>query len=245
MKEDKIIKITIIILITILGVILIIAAALLNKNEKKDNTIVQNVAENNNKNTVNENSSNETNNSNEVVNIVEDEDIPEILYGKISEVDNPTYFYTVRDCVESYFEDLDFIDDEEEGSSYIQSVYNQLSNSYIEKYNINIKNLTKYIKKNSGQEFVKINKMLQYSVKDNNIIRFFVSEIFKDDKNNLSYKNYIVYMDYINLTYAIEPTNKNADEIKEADLSKDIKEIKINDDNKYTYKVKTSIDYTK
>ena len=52
-------------------------------------------------------------------------------------------------------------------------------------------------------------------------------------------------MDYTNATFAIEPTNKKTEEIKEEDLSTNINEIKKNNVNQYTYTVKTSIDYTK
>ena len=94
-------------------------------------------------------------------------------------------------------------------------------------------------------EFVKVDKMLQYMIKDNNIMRFFVSEVYKNSEQKVYYYNYIVYLDYINLTYSIEPTNKESKEISKDDLSTNINEINLNDDNKYMYKVKTSIDYTK
>ena len=219
--------------------------ALLSKEEEKDNTIVENKNETINKNVTNENLNNKTNISEGTVNIVEEEGIPQVTYNKIVEVDNPTYFYTVRQCIDSYLEDVAFIDDEDEGNDYKKAVYNQLSDNYIRKNKIDIENLSRYVKSNNEMEFVKVDKMLQYMIKDNNIMRFFVSEVYKKSEQKVYYYNYIVYLDYINLTYSIEPTNKESKEISKDDLSTNINEINLNDDNKYMYKVKTSIDYTK
>ena len=247
MKKEKIIKTIIFILMAIVVGILVMIGTLLYEDSSSENNIVeqnevQNYSQNNN---TQNNEANESSNNTETGIIEEEEEPPEFEYNKIIEVDNPTYFYTVKDCLNTYFNNLDYIDDKEKGDNYKRVIYDQLSDNYKEKNKIEKENVSEYVKKHTNLEFVRVNKMLQYMIEKNNVIRFFVCGIFKNKEGKMYYDNYIVYMDYTNATFSIEPTNKKTEEIREEDLSTNINEIKKNNVNQYTYTVKTSIDYTK
>lgn len=170
-------------------------------------------------------------------NIIQEQTVKrEVVYNKMENVTNSTYFYTVQKCITGYLNDvytLSKIDTQENK----RKVYNQLSEKYIEKNNITFENLNKYIEINNDNMFINIVEMLQFNIENNNIIRYVLKGRFLNEKEEIYYSNFIVYLDYSNLTYAIEPVDSNITDLSKIDISSNIEEILENENNKYQYNV--------
>ena len=110
-----------------------------------------------------------------------------------------------------------------------ENIYYLLSDSFIKRNNINMKNLNNYVEFYEEQL---VCVPLRIKVLDNKIIKSFVVEALIE---NLDFKykgirNYIVNVDFNNYTFSVEPTNKKFSEIN--DVSS-IEKIEKNEKNEY------------
>ena len=101
----------------------------------------------------------------------------------------------------------------------------------------------KYLKNiNEYNNLINILDVLQLNVKNSNVIRFALRAVYVDEQLQMQYFNCIVYLDYNNLTYLIEPIDNNITDLQKVDLNKNINEIKVDDNNKFVYIAKTEED---
>lgn len=233
MKNKKILIITIAVLTTIF-LIIIFCLAIFKHNsdnglkgenissiENNDNT--QNTLDVNNVNILNED------------NISEEEGAKKIEYEKIESVTNQTYFYTVENCIKKYLEyTTDLRSDDSKKNK--EKVYNLLSQKYVSENNINYSNLKQYVEYEDNIEFAGCTRMVNYNIEKNNIIRFGAEALFFKD-NNPYYMNYIIYLDYSNLTYSIEPIKNDIAKLSKEDFSEKEENISNNTDNEFEYEV--------
>ena len=99
----------------------------------------------------------------------------------------------------------------------------------------------KQIKENHDISFIGCDKMVQLQIEKNQVIRYGAGVLFSVNQKPI-YVTFIVYLDYINLTYSVEHFSGDFNEIKTENLNKDINSIKENEYNKYTYEVINSDD---
>lgn len=99
----------------------------------------------------------------------------------------------------------------------------------------------KQIKENHNISFIGCDKMVQLQIEKNQVIRYGARVLFSVNQKPI-YVTFIVYLDYINLTYSVEHFSGDFNEIKTENLNKDINSIKENEYNKYTYEVINSDD---
>lgn len=99
----------------------------------------------------------------------------------------------------------------------------------------------KQIKENHDISFIGCDKMVQLQIEKNQVIRYGARVLFSVNQKPI-YVTFIVYLDYINLTYSVEHFSGDFNEIKTENLNKDINSIKENEYNKYTYEVINSDD---
>lgn len=238
---QKIIVIVVIILIVILTVIISSILMLKNNIIVNNNNASQNWSNNNtiiqNENMGNSDSENVQNITN--FTISEDEMVEEIKYDILQDVTNPTYFYTVQRCLETHFEDMDSLK-EKSNDTDKQKIYDQLSRKYIKENKITLNNIEDYVKQYSNKSFSNIEKMMQFQIEGNNIMRFVAKALFYDENKNIYYSNFIVYLDYINLTYFIQPVSDEITDISQVTLKDDVEIIEENKNNKYNYEVVTT-----
>ncbi len=175
---------------------------------------------------------------------------------QISEIERPDYkdneieqfeYSTINGAVTAYIQtanknnslymELKQLQGEEETNKQMnQKIINMLSKTYIQNNNITIDNLQDYITlENEQLMFVP----LKIKILTDENIKTYVVEGFTE---NIKYESkgkkcFIVNVDYSNQTYSIEPTNKQYDEIKQADK---ITSISKNEDNVYINKTSSS-----
>lgn len=233
----KIILIVILILLVILAVILsTIIVVKENISDEHNGNQVNELTENRVYNDTQNNVQSNTNNL--TPNIMEDEELEEIIYDKALVVTNPTYFYTIENCIKDYLNNVkDLQQDTNDKNREI--IYNQLSERYIQNNKIELNNVEKYVTIKENISFITIVQMVQLQVENNGIIRFGLRALLADGKN-VEYLNFIVYLDYWNLTYSIEPVSADIADINQMDLSWEIKTITENTDNRFTYEVMTT-----
>ena len=254
MKNTKIIKVIVILLIIILFIIL----GAIFRIEGNDSNTVTNINNEIAYNQINENSilsenateekntsSTETQTSKAKYDLNSlEEGGADIVYNyeTAENVSNATYFYTVQNCLTNYLDNLDSInnsdDDEEEDIDSIKNeILNQLAKDYIKKENISKSNIEELAKNTENLKFITITKMLQYMVENSNVVRYVAHTLFVDEKNDVKYLNFIIYFDYVNKTYEIEPTIDTITDIKVLNLNKEINSIESNDNNKVNYDI--------
>lgn len=234
MKDiQRVILIIMIVLLIILSVI-IVTIIVVKENISDDNkqNIVNDVADNIMSNNIQNNVSNSS------LDIMEDEALEEMIYNEVQEVTNQTYFYTVQNCIKTYLNDVNNLQ-KESSEGKRQKVYNQLSEKYIQENNISLDNIENYSKTKENLSFFTVVKMVQLQIENNGIIRFGSHVLFLDG-NDVEYLNFIVYLDYWNLTYSIEPVRDGITDLNKVDLTSNIQTISENSDNKYTYEVITT-----
>ena len=135
-------------------------------------------------------------------------------------------------------------DDEEEDIDSIKNeILNQLAKDYIKKENISKSNIEELAKNTENLKFITITKMLQYMVENSNVVRYVAHTLFVDEKNDVKYLNFIIYFDYVNKTYEIEPTIDTITDIKVLNLNKEINSIESNDNNKVNYDIINTKEY--
>lgn len=248
MKKRRVIILWIVVLLIIL-LILIFFVKLLGSNKDGKNSIENNIInqkENEDEDASNSNTITEANKNefNEDGKIEEDGEMEEVVYYDTPQkVTNKTYFYTVKNCVKNYLIDIQSLKDEDEDLekiSYYQKVkkvYDQLNKGYIKENGITLNNVTKYIDIENSDPDINVIDMLELVVKDNQVIRFALRAKTLNSQGNEIYLNFIVYMDYLNLIYAIEPIDNDIIDLTEVNLNRDIDEVPKNENNKYTYEV--------
>lgn len=236
MKDiQKVILISMIILLIMLSVIIVTIIV-----------VKENISDDNKQNIVNDEvtdnivSDNIQNNSdsNSSFKITEDEGLEEIIYDEVQKVTNPTYFYTVQNCIKTYLNDVSNLQ-KESSEEKKQKVYNQVSEKYIKENNISLDNIENYSKIKENLSFFTVVKMVQLQIENNGIIRFGSHVLFLDG-NDIEYLDFIVYLDYWNLTYSIEPVSNGITGLSKVDLTSNIETISENTNNKYTYEVTTT-----
>lgn len=230
-KELKIIVFFIIFLILLIFVSLIIIIKNNNKKEDEDITMKRKVLENIENKTIEKNSIKE-------IEIYEEEEIPDYMFNQKVDVTNEKYFYTVQECIKTYLNniyDLSKVKSKFE-DVWLKKIYNELSENYIKKNNINLKNLKEFLDLENPYSNVTVVGLLEYQKKENEnierILRYAVHTVCIQNKE-IEYLNFIVYLDYENLTFAIEPIDNTIMDLNTVDLSENLSEIKKNGDNEY------------
>lgn len=173
----------------------------------------------------------------------EEEGLRDGLYTeKPYEVTSTTYYSTVKNIIETFLQDLG----EMNKKSYLNTVnierlsnadlrkkaYDRLTKDYIDKNDIDT-NISEKLRMPYTSFTINVEKMMQYAIKGNQVLRFAVRLNIKDEMENKKNSSFIVYLDYENLSYAIEPIG-NVD-IENLDLKSEISEIEKCINNTYTY----------
>ena len=87
--------------------------------------------------------------------------------------------------------------------------------------------------------FVTITQMYQYFVQNNNVMRFVVHALFANQNKDTKYYNYIIYIDFKNLTYNVEKADDVINNLDSLNLNKKIDSIEKNGKNDFEYEVVT------
>ncbi len=168
----------------------------------------------------------------------EDEDL--ILYSEnaVKKVTSDTDFYTVSNCVQQYLDLVNdrsiYMSEEEFLEIYNDSLYNILSKEYIDKNNIQINNIDKYIDEITEKVIyvpLSINAMQQ----NKNLVTYIAYGFIQDINSNYKRELYtIINLDSLNSTFSVEPILDN--NIKEIKIEKYQQgEILKNEDNEFKY----------
>ena len=222
---DKSLKLIFIVMLVLLAMLFLILARIFYGSGNTRKTTNNNIISNNIENTT-ENSIENTNNEKEEQNNEFEEKIPVV---------NGAYFYTVENCINEYVSSIKLLQNNNSEENK-KGVYGKLSNSYIKQNNINIDNVEN-IKIKSDCYLLGAINMIQQNKSNNYVIRYAVRTIFSDNSKNIYYFNFIVYLDYANLTFAIEPAGENETDLSKIELRADIDYIDENDYNKYSCNV--------
>ena len=230
-KNQKAIMIAIGVLFVVLTVILIIIyEADVRSRENKielDNTIEENI-------------STDSNAFNDDGEINEEEEQEDIVDNETFKVTNGAYFYTVENCIREYIDNVKKLQ-KEDSEINRNNLYNKLSKNYIEKNNITLDNV-KNINIKDDCYLVGAVEMLQLNIIDNYVMRYSTKTLFLDSNNKTYYFDFIVYLDYANLSFAIEPIGGKDIDLSKINLKTEIEYIEANDYNKYSYDVVTKED---
>ncbi len=164
---------------------------------------------------------------------------------KVEEVTGNIEFYTIRNCVQSYFDvlntDSSMYYGKDANNNYVkviddntikQSIYNLLSEKYIKENNITIDNLFNYVEEmNESVLFVPIKMNI---LKGENVDKYAVYG-FIEDKNFYKKKDIYIFVnkDKVNGTFSIELINENYNNIDEITIENEKQEIPANGNNKY------------
>lgn len=199
-----------------------------------------------NQNTIEENTNNDFNTS--TTNAIDDsekatgeEEEDETIFSKEPfKVTNGAYFYTVENCIREYIESIKNLQ-KEDSEKNRENIYDKLSKDYIEKNKITVDNVNGITIKDDCY-LVGAVEMYQLNIIKNYVMRYSARTLFLDNSNKTYYFNFIVYLDYANLTFAIEPISENNTELSKIDLRSEIEDIDANDYNQYKYNVMTKSD---
>lgn len=211
-----------IILISILIVILIVGIVLINKS---DNTIITEISQEQEENKI--------------------EQSLQIEEKVVFTQEEKERMYTVEQCVYSY---LDFSNvnnssyftnnengDQEKIVNENEKIYNVLSEEYIDKNDITIDNLDKFVQKfEEKMLFVPLD--IKY-INNDNIYKYAIYGYVADTNYNFIKNIYIIInLDLTNMTFSVEPLNGNYTDIDDIELlESDLMEISKNDDNNVNY----------
>ena len=235
-KTQKNITVTIVVLVIVLIIILIALYMTGMKNNEEDNDVTSNSNNNTEQNT--QSSSNAFKENGEVNE--EEEPVETIFSNEPFKVTNGAYFYTVENCIREYIDGIKKLQ-KEDNEENRQNLYGKLSENYVNKNNITLDNINNINIKDDSYLAGAV-EMLQLNVIKNYIMRFSVKTLFLDGNNKMYNFNFIVYLDYANLTYAIEPVSGNNIELSKINLKSEIEDIDANDYNHYSYNVMTKDD---
>lgn len=159
-------------------------------------------------------------------------------------VDNISLFYTVADCIKSYYDYISFDVDIQNEDKQLElniftemdkkkAIYNILDKEYIDKNGITLENVYNFTTNLSGNtNFIPVKmKML-----DNGKVQKFSVYGIIENGSNIIYDYIIVNLDYYNMTYSIEPIEKNKyKDVNEIELINVKEGIEVNDYNAYIY----------
>ena len=159
------------------------------------------------------------------------------------EVTSSIYYNTVKNILQIFLQDLGTMSTKKylnktewyiiSNSDLRKKAYDRLSENYIKQNDIDVNNISEKMRISYSEFTVNIEKMMQYAIKENNILRFSVRLNIKDDEDSTKANNFIVYLDYENQSYAIEPVGNG--KIEDVKLDSDIKSIEKNANNIYSY----------
>ena len=165
---------------------------------------------------------------------------------EIEEVTTDKTFYRITEFINQYLDKLDkskyvmrdgssnFSDTEETR----KSIYNLLSQEYIEKNKITIENLYEHVYDfNTKVTFIPLEMYVNEQFGVNKYIVY--GETIKAlEDNKESAKMYIIVnVDEINKTFSVEQLNEQYNDLEEIDSENNLKEIKANEDNTFVTKI--------
>ena len=174
----------------------------------------------------------------------EEEGLRDALYQDSPRVVTSTIYYsTVKNIIDTFLHDLGTMSKKKyinktdleniSNADLRKKAYDRLSKNYIEKNEIDINNISEKMYFSYSEFDVNIEKMMQYAIKENKILRFAVRLNIQDDEETSKTNNFIVYLDYENQSYSIEPVgNGNIENVK---LDSEISKIEKNVNNTYLY----------
>lgn len=159
-----------------------------------------------------------------------------------SNVTNQTYFYIVQSCIKEYMYNIFELDEEDSEKTTEEirtTIYNTLNIKYIKENDITTDNIEEYVRLDDCESFIGIRTMMQLNIEDNNVMRYVARCMVTNTEEKIIYLNFIVYLDYSNLTFAIEPIENNITDLTTVNLNSNITEVDKNNDNGYTLKATT------
>lgn len=191
---------------------------------------------------------------------ITDSETPENLEVEVEEkvaenLLNRSDYFTVNTCIREYVNTLNINNSKyygynEEGeyvclvseSQKKENIYNLLSNKYIEKSNISVNNLYDYIEPLEKSNLFSILEMrnLQNSKLKTYVVHFIIEDM--KDYSLIDEQYVIVNIDEENLTFSIEPLNKEYDNIDEIKVNDFEETITRKENNVFTYPTMTNED---
>lgn len=163
-----------------------------------------------------------------------------ILYSEdeVRKVTSNAELYTVSNCIQQYLDLLnnrnEYISDDELLEDLNNSIYNILSQKYIDENKIQVSNIEQYID-DITQKVIYVPIQIGGIQQNDNIATYIAYGFIEDINNNYKKDIYtIINLDSLNSTFSVEPvSNGNLDEIKIEKIEES--EIAKNEDNEYTY----------
>ena len=159
------------------------------------------------------------------------------------EVTSPIYLATVKNIIQTFLNDLSSMSKKSylnrtdiysiSNSDLRKKAYDRLSVDFINENEIDINNISTKMHLSYSSFTININKMLQYIIRDNQVMRFAVSLNIEDEEKGSKANNFIVYLDYENRTFEIEPAGSG--DINNIKLDSNISKINKNINNTYSY----------
>lgn len=169
---------------------------------------------------------------------------------ELREVTEPTYYYTVYDCLDNYIKSITTKLEEFDAENYIpggemnyyeekgietdeernQYIYNLLDSNYISENNITINNVNQYLDENKLNIDFNIEKM--YEMLSERVYQYVVY-INTNENTKLCF---LISLDTQNFTYMIKPVQYiEWNNLKKENIYENIDEIKENSNNTYDY----------
>ena len=167
--------------------------------------------------------------------IEEAEEPLEVEYTEKPEpVTNKAYYQIVYKCMMNSLNKMYLINSNNDANKQeaIKALYCQFSENFKKQNNITLENLAYKMSNFKRGDFVEISEMLEQRIENSNILRYILRNKFIENENEY-YLNFIIYLDYFNLTYAIEPISTSVTKLEDVDLKINIESIEKNDYNKY------------
>lgn len=193
---------------------------------------------------------NQDNTSKEEESLKANEDLPETIEvtNNITEVTSRTRFDTIEKCIQRYYDDLNeksssfYIEDENGTAERIVSEeeinklrLDLLSEEYIKKNNITLKNINMYIPINNEKVIVTALRMKE--IYNDIASKYLVYGYISNLENKKINEFYIfVNLDTTQKTFSIEPINGNYEDIDKIKFENQNKRIEKNENNGYVEK---------
>ena len=160
----------------------------------------------------------------------------------VSEIENVTdkiEYYTVRNCINNYFNILNsnnsiyYVGDEIDEDAQKEYIYNLLGIDYIKSNNITVNNVLNKVETTKEQKvFIPLQmKVLKKEKVDKYIVYGVLQDVIElDEAEEISI---IVNLDYNNKTFSIEPIDKEYESIEQINIENDDILIDKNENNIY------------
>lgn len=160
----------------------------------------------------------------------------------VSEIENVTdkiEYYTVRNCINNYFNILNsnnsiyYVGDEIDEDAQKEYIYNLLGIDYIKSNNITVNNVLNKVETTKEQKvFIPLQmKVLKKEKVDKYIVYGVLQDVIELDDAEEIY--IIVNLDYNNKTFSIEPIDKEYESIEQINIENDDILIDKNENNIY------------